>query len=117
MTRYGKTLDAPCGTLTHLFPEPGVLAEAEPHGTLGALTTALADGAVRLDPGADRDDAERSLLAVPGVDTATAAAVRARALGDPDVAPPGADLPDTWRPWRSYALNHLRAAGEWENDR
>lgn len=117
VTRYGKTLDAPCGTLTHLFPEPGVLAEAEPHGTLGALTTALADSAVRLDPGADRDDAERSLLAVPGVDAATAAAVRARALGDPDVAPPGADLPDTWRPWRSYALNHLRAAGEWENDR
>ncbi|MCZ9354365.1 helix-turn-helix domain-containing protein [Streptomyces mutabilis] len=117
VTRYGKTLDAPCGTLTHLFPEPGVLAEAEPHGTLGALTTALADGAVRLDPGADRDDAERALLAVPGVDAATAAAVRARALGDPDVAPPGADLPDTWRPWRSYALNHLRAAGEWENDR
>ncbi len=117
VTRYGKTLDAPCGTLTHLFPEPGVLAEAEPHGTLGALTTALADGAVRLDPGADRDDAERALLAVPGVDAATTAAVRARALGDPDVAPPGADLPDTWRPWRSYALNHLRAAGEWENDR
>ncbi|MFE0926386.1 DNA-3-methyladenine glycosylase 2 family protein [Streptomyces mutabilis] len=117
VTRYGKTLDAPCGTLTHLFPEPGVLAEAEPHGTLGALATALADSAVRLDPGADRDDAERSLLAVPGVDAATAAAVRARALGDPDVAPPGADLPDTWRPWRSYALNHLRAAGEWENDR
>ncbi|KFG73025.1 bifunctional transcriptional activator/DNA repair enzyme AdaA [Streptomyces mutabilis] len=117
VARYGKTLDAPCGTLTHLFPEPGVLAEAEPHGTLGALTTALADGAARLDPGADRDDAERALLAVPGVDAATAAAVRARALGDPDVAPPGADLPDTWRPWRSYALNHLRAAGEWGNDR
>ncbi|MFC8867187.1 AlkA N-terminal domain-containing protein [Streptomyces sp. NPDC057148] len=115
--RYGKTLDAPCGTLTHLFPEPGVLAEAEPHGTPGALAAALADGAVRLDPGADRDDAERALLAVPGVDAATAAVVRARALGDPDVAPPGAAVPDTWRPWRSYALNHLRAAGEWENHR
>ncbi|MFE0810637.1 AlkA N-terminal domain-containing protein [Streptomyces sp. NPDC058848] len=115
--RYGKTLDAPCGTLTHLFPEPGVLAEAEPHGSPGALAAALADGAVRLDPGADRDEAERALLAVPGVDAATAAVVRARALGDPDVAPPGAAVPDTWRPWRSYALNHLRAAGEWENDR
>ncbi|MFC7881133.1 AlkA N-terminal domain-containing protein [Streptomyces sp. NPDC057376] len=115
--RYGKTLDAPCGTLTHLFPEPGVLAEAEPHGTPGALAAALADGAVRLDPGADRDDAERALLAVPGVDAATAAVVRARALGDPDVAPPGAAVPETWRPWRSYALNHLRAAGEWENHR
>ncbi len=115
--RYGKTLDAPCGTLTHLFPEPGVLAGAEPHGTLGALAAALADGVVRLDAGADRDAAERALLAVPGVDAAVAAAVRARALGDPDAAPPGAALPDTWRPWRSYALNHLRAAGEPENDR
>ncbi|WCN03957.1 DNA-3-methyladenine glycosylase 2 family protein [Streptomyces sp. M92] len=115
--RYGKTLDAPCGTLTHLFPEPGVLAEAEPYGAPGALAAALADGAVRLDPGADRGDAERALLAVPGVDAATAAVVRARALGDPDVAPPGAAVPDTWRPWRSYALSHLRAAGEWENHR
>ncbi|MET9354006.1 AlkA N-terminal domain-containing protein [Streptomyces sp. NPDC006617] len=115
--RYGKVLDAPCGTLTHLFPEPAVLAEAAPHGTPGALAAALADGAVRLDPGADRDDAERALLAVPGLDARTVAVVRTRALGDPDVAPPGFAVPDTWRPWRSYALNHLRAAGEWENDR
>ncbi|MDX3410722.1 Ada metal-binding domain-containing protein [Streptomyces sp. ME02-6977A] len=115
--RYGKALDAPCGTLTHLFPEPDVLAGAAPHGTPGALAAALADGAVRLDPGADRDDAERALLAVPGLDARTVAVVRTRALGDPDVAPPGAAVPDTWRPWRSYALNHLRAAGEWENDR
>ncbi|MFJ7230806.1 bifunctional transcriptional activator/DNA repair enzyme AdaA [Streptomyces tendae] len=115
--RCGKALDAPCGTLTHLFPEPAVLAEAAPDGTAGALAAALADGAVRLDPGADRDDAERALLAVPGLDARTVAVVRTRALGDPDVAPPGAAVPDTWRPWRSYALNHLRAAGEWENDR
>ncbi|WP_167469318.1 DNA-3-methyladenine glycosylase 2 family protein [Streptomyces rubrogriseus] len=115
--RYGKALDAPCGTLTHLFPEPAVLAGAAPHGTPGALAAALADGAVRLDPGADRDDAERALLAVPGLDARTVAVVRTRALGDPDVAPPGPAVPDTWRPWRSYALNHLRAAGEWENDR
>nr|WP_308434636.1 AlkA N-terminal domain-containing protein [Streptomyces viridiviolaceus] len=113
--RYGKALDAPCGSLTHLFPEPAVLAEAEPDGPLGALTAALADGAVRLDPGADRDEAQRALLALPGLDARTAAVVRTRALGDPDVAPPGADLPDTWRPWRSYALQHLRTAGELEN--
>ncbi|MER7189619.1 DNA-3-methyladenine glycosylase 2 family protein [Streptomyces flaveolus] len=115
--RYGKALDAPCGTLTHLFPEPAVLAGAEPHGTAGALAAALADGAVRLDPGADRDDAERALLALPGLDARTAAVIRTRALGDPDVAPPGPAVPDTWRPWRSYALNHLRAAGEWEQHR
>ncbi|MFE4667988.1 DNA-3-methyladenine glycosylase 2 family protein [Streptomyces sp. NPDC056716] len=112
--RYGKTLDAPCGSLTHLFPEPGVLAAAEPGSTLGALTTALADGTVRLDPGADRDGAEAALRALPGLDAAVIAAIRTRALGDPDVAPPGADTPDSWRPWRSYAVRHLRTAGELE---
>ncbi|MFJ2603946.1 bifunctional transcriptional activator/DNA repair enzyme AdaA [Streptomyces sp. NPDC091279] len=112
--RYGKALDAPHGTLTHLFPEAAVLAEAELHGPLGALTAALADGTVRLDPGADRDEAQAALLALPGLDAATVATLRTRALGDPDVAPPGADLPDSWRPWRSYALHHLRIAGELE---
>ncbi|TXS42371.1 helix-turn-helix domain-containing protein [Streptomyces sp. uw30] len=112
--RYGKALDAPCGSLTHLFPEPAVLAEAEPHGPLGALTAALADGALRLDPGADRDEARDALRALPGLDPGTVAAVRTRALGDPDVAPPGVDAPDGWRPWRSYAWQHLRAAGELE---
>ncbi|MFF3916125.1 DNA-3-methyladenine glycosylase 2 family protein [Streptomyces sp. NPDC001852] len=111
--RYGKVLDAPCGSLTHLFPEPAVIAEAEPDGPMGALAAALADGTVRLDPGADRDDAQEALLALPGMDPATVAAVRVRALGDPDVAPPGAQVPDDWRPWRSYAVRHLCAAGEW----
>ncbi|MET9502653.1 AlkA N-terminal domain-containing protein [Streptomyces sp. NPDC006622] len=106
----GKTLDAPCGGLTHLFPEPAALADSG--GVLGRLATALADGTVRLDPGVDRDDAEEALLAVPGLDARTVAAIRARALGDPDVAPPGAGVPDTWRPWRTYALHHLRAAEE-----
>ncbi|MEU3094475.1 AlkA N-terminal domain-containing protein [Streptomyces sp. NPDC006967] len=112
--RYGKRLDAACGNLTHLFPEPAVLAGAEPGGALGALTAALADGTVRLGPGADRDTAREALTAVPGLDARTIAAIRTRALGDPDVAPPGPDAPDSWRPWRSYALNHLRAAGELE---
>ncbi|MFD5494101.1 DNA-3-methyladenine glycosylase 2 family protein [Streptomyces sp. NPDC001812] len=112
--RYGKRLDAPCDGLTHLFPEPAVLAEAEPGGTLGALTAALADGTVRLDPGADRDDTADALRAVPGLDARTIAEIRTRALGDPDAAPPGPELPGSWRPWRSYALNHLRAAGELE---
>ncbi|MFJ3669034.1 DNA-3-methyladenine glycosylase 2 family protein [Streptomyces sp. NPDC090106] len=110
VARYGKALDAPCGTLTHLFPEPAALAGTG--GPLGALATALADGAVRLDPGADRDEAQVALLTLPGLDARTAAAVRTRALGDPDVAPPGEDTPDSWRPWRSYALLHLRTAGQ-----
>ncbi|MGW0767206.1 DNA-3-methyladenine glycosylase 2 family protein [Streptomyces sp. NPDC002676] len=116
--RYGKALDAPCGSLTHLFPEAAVLAEAEAEagaqaaGPLGTLAAALADGTVRLDPGVDRDEAQAALLALPGMDPALVAVVRIRALGDPDVAPPGVDVPDTWRPWRSYAVQHLRVAGE-----
>ncbi|WP_371575615.1 bifunctional transcriptional activator/DNA repair enzyme AdaA [Streptomyces sp. NBC_01314] len=107
---YGKTLDAPHGTLTHLFPEPAALAGAG--GPLGALATALADGTVRLDVGADRDDTEAALLALPGLDARTVAEIRTRALGDPDVAPPDESVPDTWRPWRSYALQHLQTQAQ-----
>ncbi|MBE4734562.1 DNA-3-methyladenine glycosylase 2 family protein [Streptomyces caniscabiei] len=103
---YGKMLDAPRGTLTHLFPEPGALAGAG--GPLGALARALADGTCRLDVGADRDATEAALLALPGLDARTVAEIRTRALGDPDVAPPGEAVPDAWRPWRSYAVQHLR---------
>ncbi|MFE4248096.1 DNA-3-methyladenine glycosylase 2 family protein [Streptomyces sp. NPDC056910] len=107
--RYAKAVDAPCGTLTHVFPSPDDLA-GEP-GPVGALATALADGALRLDPGADRDDAEAALRALPGVDARTAALVRMRSLADPDVALPHAagqePVPDTWRPWRTYAQQHL----------
>ncbi|WP_031475333.1 DNA-3-methyladenine glycosylase 2 family protein [Streptomyces bicolor] len=112
--RYGKALDSPCGSLTHLFPEAAVLAEDEPDGPLGVLSAALADGALRLDPGADRDEARRALLGIPGLDARTVAVIRTRALSDPDVAPPGVAAPDSWRPWRSYAWQHLRAAGELE---
>lgn len=98
---YGQPLDVPCGALTHVFPEPKALAEQLP------IAAALADGSVRLDTGVDRDDAELALRAVPGVTARTAAHIRMRALGDPDVAVPGEPVRDTWRPWRSYAQQHL----------
>ncbi|MBR7677681.1 DNA-3-methyladenine glycosylase 2 family protein, partial [Streptomyces daliensis] len=127
---YGKPLPAPDGGLTHLFPDAGLLAGA-PLGELGmpesrratlrTVTAALADGSVTLDPGADRDEAERALLALRGIGPWTAGYMRMRALGDPDVFLPGdvgvrhglsltgASLADAedWRPWRSYALHHL----------
>ncbi len=101
---YGTRLADPCGTLTHLFPEPARLAEELP------LAKALTDGAVRLDAGADRDDADEALRAVAGVDPRTAALIRMRALGDPDVSPPDEPSEDAWRPWRSYAHRHLWTA-------
>ncbi|MFF4188733.1 bifunctional transcriptional activator/DNA repair enzyme AdaA [Streptomyces sp. NPDC001691] len=100
---YGKRLDLPCGTLTHLFPEPDALA-AHPDPHLAALAAALADGALRLDAGADREEAARVLRTLPGMAETTLRTILTRALGDPDVGPAGADA---WRPWRSYALRHL----------
>ncbi|RII17618.1 Bifunctional transcriptional activator/DNA repair enzyme AdaA [Streptomyces sp. YIM 130001] len=104
VAEFGAPLDVPCGSLTHLFPEPKALAAHLP------LAAALEDGSVRLDAGADRDDAEQALLAVPGVRPAEAALIRRRALGDPDVAVPGERTDDAWRPWRSYAAHHLGTA-------
>ncbi|CAM5364130.1 DNA-3-methyladenine glycosylase [Streptomyces abikoensis] len=127
---HGKPLPAPDGGLTHLFPDPATLADAALDGlgmpqarkrALRATATALADGAIRLDPGADRDQAAHALLELPGIGPWTAGCIRMRALGDPDVFLPGdagarhglaalgaqPGAADAWRPWRSYALHHL----------
>jgi AraC family transcriptional regulator, regulatory protein of adaptative response / DNA-3-methyladenine glycosylase II len=126
--------------------------------TLRTLATALAAGDIRLSPagrattdsaggGADADGAdvaatnradtdaldaaEQALLALRGIGPWTAAYIRMRGLGDPDVfltgdvgvrralASLGIDVPgtaghnttgDQWRPWRSYAVHHLWAS-------
>ncbi|HEX4806821.1 MAG TPA: AlkA N-terminal domain-containing protein [Conexibacter sp.] len=120
------------GRLTHAFPAADALAAADPATlpltrararALQALASAVADGALALDPGADRAAARASLLALPGVGPWTAEYVAMRALGDPD-AFPAADLgvrkaierlhrpadPERWRPWRAYAVTHLWAS-------
>lgn len=127
---YGEPLCEPSGTLTHLFPQADDLAAAglsqlnmpdERRATLRTLTAALAEGTIALDPGTDRDESERRLLALPGISPRTAGYIRMRALGDPDVLLPGdaavqagmrrtgsttADA-EGWRPWSSYAMHHF----------
>jgi AraC family transcriptional regulator of adaptative response / DNA-3-methyladenine glycosylase II len=129
----GTPLAEPVGTLTHAFPRAAALAEADlgsvgltgtRRRTVTALAAALAGGDIALDPGADREEAGRALLAVPGIGPWTAALVRLRGLADPDVWLPGdlalrrsldvlgssdADAATRWRPWRSYAVLHLWA--------
>jgi AraC family transcriptional regulator, regulatory protein of adaptative response / DNA-3-methyladenine glycosylase II len=136
VARHGKPLTAAVGTVTHVFPDAATLADSDPAElampaaratALLGMCAALAAGEIRLDPGADRDDVERRLLALRGIGPWTAAYVRMRALGDPDVFLPsdlgvrhaltraglGAAPADAaraaaaWRPWRSYALLHL----------
>ena len=136
--RYGKPLARPVGGVTHLFPTAEALAEADdadfamPESRrrgLRGLCRALADGDLCLDGGADRDEAGAHLLAMPGIGPWTVAAIRMRALADPDVFLPtdlgvryalrrlgqtedpkaATALAERWRPWRSYALQHLWA--------
>ena len=126
--------------LTIAFPDAAALAGADPttfsmpRARGLALTTAcglVADGTVDLDPGSDRDEVERRLLAVKGIGPWTTAYLAMRALSDPDVflatdlgvlrglaklggpADPkaAAAIAERWRPWRSYALHHLWPAG------
>jgi AraC family transcriptional regulator of adaptative response / DNA-3-methyladenine glycosylase II len=129
----GARLPEPVGTLTHAFPRPGALAVADlttvgltgsRRRTVHALAAALAHGDIALDPGADRDEAGRALIAVPGIGPWTVALVALRGLADPDVWLPGdlalrkslsgmgssdAEAATRWRPWRSYAVLHLWA--------
>ncbi len=136
---HGEPLPRPLGAVTHRFPAPAALAGADPArlavpraraAALLGLGAALADGRVRVDPGADRAEAERALLALPGIGPWTAGYVALRALRDPDAFLPtdlgvrhaltrlgrdgapraAAALAASWRPHRASALVHLWAA-------
>lgn len=90
----GSRLPNVDGGLTHAFPRPGTIAEADLSGlgmttarqqTLYALTRALADGSISLDVGADRRAAVDAMLQVRGIGPWTASYVAMRGLADPDV--------------------------------
>lgn len=127
--------------LTHAFPLAAAIADdalvdlgmpSSRKDTLRRVMAAIAEGGVRLDPGADRSEAERALLAIKGIGPWTASYVALRALRDPDAFLPGdlgvrhgaarLGLPDEpraltaaaerWRPWRAYAQMHLWSALE-----
>ncbi|HVB05179.1 MAG TPA: AlkA N-terminal domain-containing protein, partial [Acidimicrobiales bacterium] len=136
---FGEPLAAPEGALTTTFPRAEALAALSPADlplpaargrALIGLAEQLSSGKLTLDPGADRDDCEEALLALPGIGPWTAAYIRMRALSDPDAFLAGdlglrhalaalgeasgpADAlrrAEAWRPWRAYALHHLWAS-------
>ena len=136
---YGEPLSGPDGTLTHCFPEPAAVADADPATlampatrarTLRALATALADGTLVIDESCDRVELTERLVAFPGIGPWTASTIAMRAAGDPDAFLPGdlgvvtaarmLELPvdaaglraraERWRPWRSYAVQYLWGA-------
>ena len=121
------------------FPSPQRLADAGADtlrtiglttakaATLHTVSDAVATRLIDLEAlrGAPTDEAEATLIALPGIGPWTAHYVRMRALGDRD-AFPAADLgvlkamaaagihkrdilahAERWRPWRAYATLHL----------
>jgi AraC family transcriptional regulator of adaptative response / DNA-3-methyladenine glycosylase II len=135
---YGEPLRTPLGSVTHLFPRAGALANADPkrlpmpasrrRAVIG-LAKALDEGRVMLGAEADRAEARERLLELPGIGPWTADYVALRALRDPDAFLPSdlglrralerlgldgsptsaAKLAESWRPYRGYALMHLWA--------
>jgi AraC family transcriptional regulator of adaptative response / DNA-3-methyladenine glycosylase II len=122
--------------LTHTFPGPEVVADADLDGlgltgarigALQAFAAAVRDGDVRLDGSVPLDELVASVVALPGLGDWTAHYLALR-LGEDDAFPAG-DLglrkalangtvptareaerrAEAWRPWRAHAAIHLWA--------
>jgi AraC family transcriptional regulator of adaptative response / DNA-3-methyladenine glycosylase II len=139
VSAYGEPVTDGEGGLTHVFPSIERLAELDPaelampasrRASVIALVRSLAAGDIGLDPGCDWDRARHQLLAVAGIGAWTAEVIAMRGLGDPDAFPATdggvraaagqlglptdakalTELGRRWRPWRSYATQHLWTA-------
>jgi 3-methyladenine DNA glycosylase/8-oxoguanine DNA glycosylase len=118
--------------LTHLFPTPEVLANADvasiglPRSraeSLRHVAAAVAKSRTVLEAGPNLEELITRLCALPGVGPWTAHYIAMRAFSEPDAFPSGdlvlrraagnvsaaelEQLSDAWRPWRAYAVMHL----------
>ncbi|MGH7560934.1 MAG: bifunctional transcriptional activator/DNA repair enzyme AdaA [Gemmatimonadales bacterium] len=134
----GEPIDTGIPGLTRLAPTESRVAEVGVPGLLalgvaprcarmlGAIARAMAEGRLRLEPGAAR--ARQGLMEIEDVDAATATAIVMRAMHWPDAFSAGdrrlleaaglsgprslQALAERWRPWRAYAALHLLLAAE-----
>jgi AraC family transcriptional regulator of adaptative response / DNA-3-methyladenine glycosylase II len=132
----GTPIEYGRGGLTHLFPRPEALADADltriglPRtraATIRTLAASVARGDFAFDASSDVEDAVARLCAIDGMGPWTAHYIAMRALGEPDAFPstdlglrralgngdgplPAAEvsrLAAAWRPWRAYAAMYL----------
>ena len=133
---YGEAIEDAGDGLTHLFPTPEAVADADV-ATIGlpgararaiqGLARAVVDGRVGFDAALGLDRLASELVALDGIGAWTAQYIAMRAGGEPD-AFPATDLgllrsaarigladgakalaarAEAWRPWRGYAAMHL----------
>src|SRR5579872_2137767 len=135
ISSFGKPFFATNG-LTHLFPQPEVLADAKIASiglpaaraeTIRSLARAVCNGRISFGGAVDSDAFLNRLCEIPGIGKWTAQYVAMRALAEPDAFPIG-DLgllrgaalsssrelerrAENWRPWRAYAAMYLWRMG------
>jgi len=131
VSTFGRKFSAASG-LSHVFPEPAALANANLTSiglpgaraeTIQALARAVCSGQLSFDRIVDSDAFLTQLCEIPGIGKWTAQYVAMRALREPDAFPCG-DLgllhalnlesaraleqrSEAWRPWRAYAAMYL----------
>ena len=129
--RFGQPLCAENG-LTHVFPEPEILVDADiasigmPQAqakTIQAFSRSVLSREVNFDGSVDCDAFVSRLCDICGFGKSAAQYVAIRTVGDPDAFPSGdrgllrnlrlknagsfEHLAATWRPWRAYAAMYL----------
>lgn len=137
MHAFGEPIESGVPSLTRLAPGPDRIAEAgmdriaaegvppQRATAIVMLARLVADGAVRLEPGADVPATHTALQGGAGIDACSATSIVMRALHWPDAFHAadrtlqhcaGADCEaalldaaQAWRPWRAYAATRLRA--------
>ena len=131
LARLARTFGRPVRTsmpgLTHVFPGPHDLADADfaPAGirdqaasTIRALARAVLQEDLTFDASMNLQDAIARVRVVPGISQLKAEYIAMRAFGEPDAFPVSATrfprAADCWRPWRAYAAMHLCGAGTLE---
>jgi AraC family transcriptional regulator of adaptative response / DNA-3-methyladenine glycosylase II len=127
LTRLAKAFGRPVKTaipeLTHAFPGPQDLAEAdlaaagirgERACTIRALARAAWKRNLTFDASMNLEDAIARVRVVRGISQPMAAYIAMRAFGEPDAFPiPVAKVrhdAEAWRPWRAYAAMYLWGA-------
>jgi AraC family transcriptional regulator of adaptative response / DNA-3-methyladenine glycosylase II len=139
VTTFGKPFHTSVSGLTHLFPAPEDLIDADlskvgihkaQAATLQALARSVHSGRLTFSASTNLQDAITRFCVIQGVEENTAHYIAMRALGEPDAFPLGGrgfrngpgnlcgpispselmEGAECWRPWRAYAAMHLCTA-------
>jgi AraC family transcriptional regulator of adaptative response / DNA-3-methyladenine glycosylase II len=129
LARLARTFGRPVNTtipgLTHLFPRPEQLAEADlatvgitgaPAAAIRAVARCVLNRDLTFQASMNLNDALARVRVIPGITPVMAEYIAMRAFGEPDAFPVPQALslraPEGWSPWRAYAAMYLYSANK-----